>query len=128
MCAWSLSLLNVALFSLVRSLPPLRSLPAAALALPAADAAPCGDVIAARATEGVFKVNNHGRSLEYTWDLETFPWLCLWTEHKSRTDLPWEGVERTRTSFVVGAAFADPLNAVRAERVLLEVVPRYFPL
>lgn len=70
--------------------------PAAALALPAADAAPCGDVIATRATEGAFKVSNHGRTLEYNWDLETFPWLCLWTEHKSRTDVPWNGVERTR--------------------------------
>jgi len=70
--------------------------PAAALALPAADADPCGDVIAARATEGAFKVTNMGRTLGYQWDLDTFPWLCLWTEHKSRTDLPWEGVERTR--------------------------------
>lgn len=78
-------------------LPPLSEVPTAdALALPAADDSPCGDVVGTKVVTPKFKVSNLGRTLSYSWDKVDFPWLCLWTEHKSRTGLPWDGVERTR--------------------------------
>eukprot|EP00041_Stephanoeca_diplocostata_P006622 m.90018 g.90018 ORF g.90018 m.90018 type:complete len:351 (-) comp16452_c0_seq6:399-1451(-) len=76
---------------------PLEEVPVAeAFAVPHPSDPPCGDVITTKVNDGWFTVANKGRTLKYSWDKNTFPWLCLWTEHKSRTDLPWEGVERTR--------------------------------
>lgn len=37
-----------------------------------------------------------GWALEAAWDAAAFPWLCIWTEHRSRTHAPWAGRERTR--------------------------------
>lgn len=70
--------------------------PEVALTVPNASDDPCGDVIATRLTDGWFKVSNQGKTLTYTWDKTRFPWLCLWTEHQDRKELPWEGQERTR--------------------------------
>lgn len=77
--------------------PPVGSVPIdAALAIPTSSDPPCGDVVATRAVDGQFAVSNLGKTLTYKWDKTVFPWLCLWTEHKSRADVPWDGVERTR--------------------------------
>ena len=37
-----------------------------------------------------------GWVLEAAWDAADFPWLCVWTEHRSRSHAPWAGRERTR--------------------------------
>jgi hypothetical protein len=72
--------------------------PATALAVPAADAPPCGDVLAARVTDGWWQARNArlGWSLSARWLVEEFPWMTLWTQHRERTLSPWRGRERTR--------------------------------
>lgn len=72
--------------------------PAAALAYPARDAAPCGDVLAGRVTDGWWEARNTrlGWSLSARWKREEFPWLTLWTQHLERTMPPWNSRERTR--------------------------------
>ncbi|MFW6288515.1 MAG: hypothetical protein ACOC2Q_01910 [Spirochaetota bacterium] len=71
---------------------------AAALAMPLPDAPPAGDIVATRLTRGWFRAERAdlGRFLEYEWDADEFPWLCLWTQHQSRTGKPWNGVTRAR--------------------------------
>jgi hypothetical protein len=68
------------------------------LAFPSADAPACGECVAARVTEGFFQATNArlGRRITYRWDSSVFPWLTVWTEHRSRPQAPWGGVERTR--------------------------------
>jgi len=70
----------------------------AALAMPRSDAAAAGDIVATRLTRGWFRAERAdlGRYLEYEWDADEFPWLCLWTQHQSRTGKPWNGVTRAR--------------------------------
>lgn len=81
------------------------SMPSAtALVVPAPDAPPCGSVRASPvvtstgSTTAKWTATNAsmGRRLTATWDATEFPWLCLWTEHKQRTNPPWDGRERTR--------------------------------
>ncbi len=72
--------------------------PAVALAMPEPDSAPVGDIVTTRLTSGGFRAERPdlGRVLEYSWDADEFPWLCLWTQHRSRTGRPWNGVTRAR--------------------------------
>lgn len=57
-----------------------------------------GDIVTLRLREGFFSAERKdlGRRLEYRWDAGEFPWLCLWTQHRSRTGKPWNGVTRAR--------------------------------
>ena len=73
-----------------------------------------GDVVGAQVSEPWFEVVNRrlGARLRYEWDIKTFPWLCIWTEHRyvaqlqltafasstcrSRSTAPWGGVTRSR--------------------------------
>ena len=74
----------------------------AALAYPAPDAAPCGDVLGARLAQttgsGQWVAENRrlGRRLSCTFMHADWPWLALWTQHHSRTAAPWAGVTRVR--------------------------------
>lgn len=72
--------------------------PADALAYPPSDAAPCGDVLAGRVSDGWWEARNArlGWRLAARWKREEFPWLTLWTQHRERTLPPWNGRERTR--------------------------------
>ncbi|MFW5859985.1 MAG: hypothetical protein ACOCYP_08155 [Planctomycetota bacterium] len=85
--------------------------PAEALAMPEPDAPPCGDIITTRVTEGLFRVANIavGRELIYRWDAEAFPWLCLWTQHRSRDGKPWNGATRARGMEFATKPFPDGL-------------------
>jgi hypothetical protein len=95
---------------------PLAPLPVeAALSIPTSADAPCGDVIATRINAGQFAVTNMGKTLTYTWDPAVFPWLCLWTENKSRDDVPWDGKERTRGFEFSTKPFPEVLTKERAE-------------
>jgi len=69
-----------------------------ALAMPAPGAAPCGDVLCAGVASGWWTATNVRlkRRLTYRWEARQFPWLALWTQHRSRTGGPWNGRERTR--------------------------------
>lgn len=71
---------------------------AAALAMPASDAPPCGDVVSARVHQGWWSIANRrlNRRLTYRWSPDEYPWLALWTEHRSRHHAPWNGVTRAR--------------------------------
>ena len=70
--------------------------PAAALAMPGPDDPPCGDVVTCGLERGWFQVENAGHRLRYEWAATEFPWLALWTQHRSRTDAPWHGRERAK--------------------------------
>ena len=73
--------------------------PDAALEMPrAAVDTPFGDIVTTRVIRGWFRAERAdlGRALEYSWDADEFPWLCLWTQHRSRTAKPWNGVTRAR--------------------------------
>eukprot|EP00039_Didymoeca_costata_P019328 m.337087 g.337087 ORF g.337087 m.337087 type:complete len:351 (+) comp18041_c0_seq1:135-1187(+) len=90
------------------NIPPLGEVPfSEAIKIPGKTDPPCGDVITSAVNDGYFKVSNHGKTLAYSWSKEDFPWLCLWTEHLSRTGLPWEGVERTRGLEFSSKAFPE---------------------
>jgi hypothetical protein len=66
--------------------------------MPAPGAPPCGDVVAAPAGEGWWQAVNAalGHRLSYHWDPADFPWLTLWTQHRSRVNPPWLGRTRAR--------------------------------
>lgn len=78
---------------------------AEALRVPRTDDAPTGSVRTARVAVAAAG-DGHGRwsaacpplgwSLSAEWAAADFPWLCLWTEHRSRSHAPWSGRERTR--------------------------------
>jgi hypothetical protein len=70
----------------------------AALAMPAAGAPPCGDVVSAPAGAGWWQADNAalGYRLSYRWQPADFPWLTLWTQHRSRANPPWLGRTRAR--------------------------------
>ncbi len=81
------------------AIPPLGAVqPATALRLPAEDDPPCGDVLACRVTSGWWTATNQhlGRRLTARWDHDQFPWLTLWTQHRSRRSAPWHGRTRAR--------------------------------
>lgn len=84
--------------------------PAAALAVPAAADPPCGDVLAGRVAEGWWKAENRrlGWRLAARWDRDAFPWLALWTQHRSRIQPPWAGRERTRGLEMSTRPFPEP--------------------
>lgn len=69
-----------------------------ALAMPVSNAPPCGDVLAGRVSAGWWSGDNAAlrRRLSCRWDPADFPWLSLWTQHRSRTASPWQGRERVR--------------------------------
>lgn len=78
---------------------PLTSVGAnTALAMPGSAAAPMGDILAAPVEHGWWRASRPDldRCLEYAWDRAEWPWLCLWSEHRSRSATPWNGRERTR--------------------------------
>lgn len=77
---------------------PLHCTAAAALAFPRASEPPRGDIYTAPVEAGWYKAVNPrlGRTLEVTWDHAEFPWLCLWTQHRTRLLAPWSGRERAR--------------------------------
>ncbi len=85
--------------------------PAAALALPRPDDPPAGDIITTRLSAGSFTATDHqqGHQLTYTWDAAVFPWLCLWTQHRSRQAPPWNGQTRTRGLEFATKPFPDGL-------------------
>jgi len=78
--------------------PPAAVAVAAALALPAPGDAPAGSVRTCRVAEGRWAATNAalGWRLSARWDRAAFPWLCVWTEHRSRAHAPWAGAERAR--------------------------------
>lgn len=91
-----------------------------ALAMPtASEERPFGDIVTARLTAGCYRVEHPdlGWALEYRFDNAEFPWLCLWTQHRSRTGPPWNGVTRARGMEFSTKPFPEgkPL-ASRAER------------
>lgn len=71
---------------------------ATALAMPGPSDENRGDIHTAPVLDGWYRVHNPmlGRTLMVRWDPADFPWLCLWTEHRSRSESPWLGVTRAR--------------------------------
>jgi hypothetical protein len=75
---------------------------AAALAFPAKDDPACGDVLCGRladaATDWCWSATNArlGRRLSCHFAHADWPWLALWTQHRSRQASPWLGRERVR--------------------------------
>lgn len=75
---------------------------AAALAFPALTDPPCGDVLCGRLAGGTaigtWTATNARlrRRLTCTFRHADWPWLALWTQHRSRTASPWNGSERVR--------------------------------
>lgn len=71
---------------------------AAVLDMPALAAPARGDVFAGSVRDGFWRAHNPRlhRTLTYRWDAAQFPWLAIWTEHRSRTGAPWNGVTRAR--------------------------------
>ena len=72
--------------------------PAAALAMPPANSSGAGDIVAARVVSPWWRVHHAGfkRTLTARWETDDFPWLAIWTEHKTRTTAPWNGRTRAR--------------------------------
>lgn len=77
-----------------------RRVPAStALQMPAAaDPTPMGDIVATRVQQGWWRIAREdlGRTLTYRWDAADWPWLCLWSEHRSRPAVPWCSKQRAR--------------------------------
>lgn len=80
--------------------PPLSEVdPSALLAMPpASHTGPFGDIGTCRVTDGFWRAQNKniGRVFECRWNAEEFPWLCVWTQGRSRTTPPWNGQTRSR--------------------------------
>jgi len=77
-----------------------RALPVAdALTVPAHDAPPTGSVRTCRFAAGE-ESGWEAENAALGWRLRArgggFPWLCVWTEHRSRTHAPWAGAARAR--------------------------------
>lgn len=70
----------------------------AALAMPQRGDPAAGDILALAVNEGQWVVRNQelGWGLHCRYDHKLFPWLCLWTEHRARSEAPWAGVTRAR--------------------------------
>jgi len=71
---------------------------AAALAFPSADAPPASAIASCRLADGAWRAANArlGFALSARFSAADFPFLCLWTEHQSRTHAPWAGRQRAR--------------------------------
>ncbi len=82
-----------------------------ALAMPAAGSPPCGDVVAAPADAGWWRADNAGLGyrLGYQWDPADFPWLTIWTQHRSRANPPWLGITRARGMEITTKPWPDGL-------------------
>ena len=70
--------------------------PATALAMPGPAAQPWSDLVTARVAGGWWKACSQSHRLTCTFDPKDWPWLTVWTEHRSRTNSPWQGRERAR--------------------------------
>ena len=94
------------------------------LAMPRAGAPPRGDVWSGRVAEGWWRAEHPGlrRRLTVTWQRDDFPWLVVWTEHRSRHTPPWNGRERARglelctKPFPTPHAYPDPTRLGRPSR------------
>jgi hypothetical protein len=84
---------------------------AAILDVPEPGAPPRGDVFAGRVRDGFWRAHNArlGRTLTYRWDPLHFPWLAIWTEHRSRSGAPWNGVTRARALEFASKPFPEGL-------------------
>lgn len=103
---------------------------AAALAVPAAGAPAEGHVRSCRVVEGRWVASNAalGWRLSASWAKEEFPWLCLWTEHRSRAHNPWRGAERTRGMEISTKPFPEgEAPPARAETFLGRPATFYIP-
>lgn len=73
---------------------------AEALRFPDRDDPPCGDVLCGRLDgrgDAWSAVNRRlGRRLTCRFNPDDWPWLALWTQHRSRQGSPWLGRERVR--------------------------------
>jgi hypothetical protein len=81
------------------AIPSLGEMPiAAVLKIPTPDEPVCGDVVAGRVKTGSWAITNAAwkRRLSCTWTVNDFPWLTIWTQHRSRPGTPWFNRERTR--------------------------------
>jgi hypothetical protein len=80
-----------------------------ALAMPAGTDPACGDVVTAPVLDGWWEAENArlGRRLTYRWQREHYPWLTLWTQHRSRPGTPWLGRERARGMEMTTKPFPD---------------------
>eukprot|EP01102_Stenamoeba_stenopodia_P014270 TRINITY_DN4716_c0_g1_i1.p1 TRINITY_DN4716_c0_g1~~TRINITY_DN4716_c0_g1_i1.p1 ORF type:complete len:333 (+),score=37.98 TRINITY_DN4716_c0_g1_i1:54-1052(+) len=63
---------------------------------PSSDKSAFGDCATLVLEKGYFVARNKGYSLKYEWNHDDFPFLCIWSQHYSRTGLPWAGKTRTR--------------------------------
>jgi hypothetical protein len=81
----------------------------AALAIPAPDLPVCGDVVTSRVCNGFWSITNPQmkRRLTCTFSAEDFPWITLWTQHRSRNQSPWLGRERVRGMEVTTKPYPD---------------------
>jgi hypothetical protein len=72
--------------------------PASALAMPGSGDPPAGDIVTMRVADGWFRAERAdlARAIEYRWNAGEFPWLCVWTQHRSRMGRPWNAVTRAR--------------------------------
>jgi hypothetical protein len=71
---------------------------ASVLAMPRAADPPRGDLWSGRVAEGWWRAERADlrRRLSVAWERDDFPWLVVWTEHRSRVAPPWRGGERAR--------------------------------
>lgn len=71
---------------------------AEALRVPAPSDAPAGSVRTLRVAgdEAWWTATGGGWQLRASWKRADFPFLCVWTEHRSRHHAPWAGRERAR--------------------------------
>lgn len=104
-----------------------------ALAMPRPDDPPRGDLWSGAVTDGFWRARNPrlGRTLEVRWAPDDFPWLVVWTEHRSRHGAPWNGRERARGLELSTKPFpsAGPYpEATRHGRPARCVVPAMTPL
>lgn len=83
---------------------PLQAVDVArALAFPRAADRAAGDIVTARccgdaAGRAWWRITNRRlrRALSYEWPAARLPFLCLWTQHRSRRHAPWNGITRVR--------------------------------
>ena len=87
---------------------------ATALRVPALTDAPSGSVRSSRVVDGRYEASNAGLGWCWSarWAADDFPWLCLWTEDRSRLQMPWQGVERTRGLELSTKPFPESLPPV----------------
>lgn len=84
---------------------------AAAVAMPTAGDPPAGDIIALPLDAGSWQVVNAdlGWSMQASFDHRLLPWLCVWTENRGRTNIPWAGITRVRGMECASKPFPEGL-------------------